>query len=132
MEGDLEEVGGGPLGGGSGTTSILYVSNSGSDNVSGYSINTTSGALAAIPGSPFVNVSAPSAIAVSSNGFFAYAANSQANNVTAFRVGTNGELLLGESTTATPNPASVGTTPRAMAISRIRDFYMSRTVDLTA
>src|SRR5690349_19498962 len=81
--------GGEPLGGGSGTTSVLYVANSGSDNVSGYSINATSGTLSAIPGSPFVNVSAPSAIAVSSNGFFAYVANSPANNVTAFRVGTD-------------------------------------------
>ena len=114
--------GGEPLGGGSGTTSVLYVANSGSDNVSGYSINATSGTLSAIPGSPFVNVSAPSAIAVSSNGFFAYVANSPANNVTAFRVGTDGALLLGESTAATPNPAPVGTTPRAIAISQDSRF----------
>ena len=60
---------GGPLGG-AGATSILYVTNNGSNNVSGYSINTTGGTLAAIPGSPFSNVSGPSAMAVSSNGFF--------------------------------------------------------------
>lgn len=108
--------------GGVGTTAIVYVANSGSNNVSGYTINPSNGGLAAIPGSPFANVSAPSAIAVSSNGFFAYVANSQANNVTAFRVGTDGALLLASSTPATPNPASVGTAPRAIAISRDTRF----------
>ena len=113
----------GTIGGGEGTTTtVVYVTNSGSNNVSGYTINSSTGGLAAIPGSPFANVSAPSAIAVSSNGFFAYAANSQANNVTAFRIGTNGALLLGESTTTTPNPIPVGTTPRAISISQDSRF----------
>lgn len=112
----------GTIGGGEGTTAVVYVTNSGSNNVSGYTINPSTGGLAAIPGSPFVNVPAPSTIAVSSNGFFAYVANSQTNNVTVFRVGTNGALLLGEATPATPNPASVGTAPRALAISRDSRF----------
>lgn len=119
--GTLGGVGGGPLGGGSGTTSILYVTNNGSDNVSGYSINTTSGTLAAIPGSPFSNVSAPSAMAVSSavssNGVFAYVANSRTNNVTAFRVSTEGALLLVPPTPANPNPAAVDAAPSALAMS---------------
>ncbi len=110
-------VGGGPLGGGAGTTSILYVANNGSNNVSGYSINATSGTLAAIPGSPFSNVSGPSAIGVSSNGFFAYVTNSRANNVTAFRVSTEGALLLVPPTAANPNPAAVDAAPSALAIS---------------
>ena len=112
----------GTIGGGEGTAAVVYVTNSGSNNVSGYTINPSTGGLAPIPGSPFVNLSAPSAIVVSSNGFFAYAANSQANNVTAFRLGTDGALLRGESTTATPNPAAVGTTPRALAISQDSRF----------
>jgi 6-phosphogluconolactonase len=107
---------GGPLGGGPGTTSILYVTNNGSNNVSGYSINATSGTLAAIPGSPFSNVSGPSAMAVSSNGFFAYVTNGRANNVTAFRVSTEGALLLAPTTPANPNPASVDAAPSAVAI----------------
>jgi 6-phosphogluconolactonase len=112
----------GTIGGGEGTGAILFVTNNGSNNVSGYTINPSTGGLAAIPGSPFVNVSAPSAIAISSNGFFAYAANSRANNVTAFRIGTDGTLLLGDSTPAAPNPASVGTSPRALAISQDSRF----------
>lgn len=110
---------GGPLGGGSGTTSTLYVTNNGSDNVSGYGINATSGTLTTIPGSPFSNgnVSGPSAIVVSSDGFFAYVANSRTNNVTAFRVSTEGALLLVPPTPANPNPASVDAAPSALAIS---------------
>lgn len=107
---------GGTLGG-AGTTSILYVTNSGSNNVSGYTINSFTGVLAPIPGSPFPTGTGPSAMAVSSNGFFAYVANGQANTVTAFRVATEGGLLIVQSTTDNPNPVSVGTAPSAVAIS---------------
>jgi 6-phosphogluconolactonase len=113
--GDDGGVGGGTFGG-VGTTAILYVTNSGSNNVSGYGINATSGVLAAIPGSPFSNVSGPSSLAVSSNGFFAYVTNSRANTVTAFRVSTEGALLLVPSTQANPNPAPVDAAPGALAI----------------
>jgi 6-phosphogluconolactonase len=107
---------GGTIGGGE-TTAVVYVTNSGSNNVSGYSINGTGGTLAAIPSSPFSNVSGPSAIAVSSNGFFAYVTNSRANNVTAFRVSTEGTLILVPPTPANPNPAAVDAAPGALAIS---------------
>ena len=116
---------GGTLGG-AGTTSILYVANNGSDNVSGYSINATSGTLAAIPGSPFSNVSGPSAMAVSSNGFFAYVTNSRTNNVTAFRVSTEGALLLVPPTPANPNPVAVDAAPSTLAISPdIKHLYVA-------
>jgi len=118
--------GAGPAGlgaiGGVATTAIVYVTNSGSNNVSGYAINATTGGLSAVPGSPFTNVSAPSTIAVSSDGFFAFAANSQSNNVTAFRVGMDGGLLSVSPTPSTPNPAPVGTAPRAIAISQDAQF----------
>lgn len=106
---------GGTLGG-LGTTSILYVTNTGSDNVSGYSINATNGILATIPGSPFMNVSGPSAMAVSSNGFFAYVTNGRTNTVTAFRVSTEGALLLAPTTPSKPNPVPVDAAPGALAI----------------
>lgn len=112
----------GTIGGGTGTTANVYVTNTGSNDVSAYSINSSTGGLAAISGSPFAEVPAPSSIAVSSNGFFAYIANSQTNKVTAFRIGTNGALLLGASTPDAPNPASVGTTPRALAVSQDSRF----------
>jgi len=103
--------------GGLGTTSTLYVANNGSSDVTGYTINTGTGALVAIPGSPFSMASAPSAMTVSSNGFFAYVASSRANQVTAFRISTEGALLLTPGTAGTPNPVSVGTTPGAVVLS---------------
>jgi len=112
-----DDGGGGGTFGGVGTTSILYVTNSDSNDVSGYLINTASGVLTAIPGSPFSNVSSPSSISVSSDGFFAYVANSRTNTVTAFRVSTEGALLLVPPTGQNPNPVSVGATPGALAIS---------------
>lgn len=114
--------GGTPIGGGETTTAIVYVTNSGSDNISGYTVNGTTGGLSAIAGSPFANVLAPSAIAVSPNGFFAFATNSQTNKVTSFRVGTDGGVLLASGTSTSPNPAHVGTTPSAVAISRDTQF----------
>ncbi|MBK9949043.1 MAG: beta-propeller fold lactonase family protein [Nitrospira sp.] len=63
----------------------------------------------------------PSAIA-HPNGLFAYMANSQTNKVTAFRVGTNGTLLLGDSISGNPNPVVVGTAPRVLAISSDSQF----------
>jgi len=114
--------GGIPIGGGEPTAATVYVTNSGSDNISAYTVNGTTGGLSAIAGSPVVNVSTPSAIAVSRNGFFAFATNSQTNKVMAFRIGTDGGLLLASGTATSPNPASVGTAPSAVAISRDTEF----------
>jgi 6-phosphogluconolactonase len=108
----------GTIGGERTAGAALYVTNSGSNDVSGYTINPSTGGLGPIAGSPFKDVSTPSAIALSSDGLFAYVANRQTNKVTAFRVGTDGALLLGPSTSDNPNPVSTGTAPRALAVSR--------------
>lgn len=102
--------------------SIVYVTNSGANSVSGYTVNPATGGLTIIAGSPFSDISTPSAIAVSANGLFVYVANNQTNKVTAYRVGTNGALVLLDSTSGNPNPVSVGTTPRALAISKDTQF----------
>lgn len=114
--------GGSPIGGGEPTAASVYVTNSGSDNISAYAVNGTTGGLSAIAGSPVANVSTPSAIAISRNGFFAFATNSQTNKVTSFRIGTDGGLLLASGTATSPNPASVGTAPSAVAISSDTEF----------
>ena len=114
--------GGGSLGnlGGEATTSIVYVANKGSDDVSIYNINTTTGVLAQIAGSPLPDIAQPSAIAVRANAnkaYFAFVTNAApANTVTAFRVATDGNLLLVPSTSSNPNPAPVGTDPSAVAV----------------
>jgi 6-phosphogluconolactonase (cycloisomerase 2 family) len=63
---------------------FAYVSNWGSSNVSAYSINATTGALAAIAGSPYAAGSGPSAIAVDPSGKFVYVANYWSDDVSAF------------------------------------------------
>ncbi|MDH5642553.1 MAG: lactonase family protein, partial [Nitrospira sp.] len=114
--------GGGSLGnlGGEATTSIVYVANKGSDDVSIYNINTTTGVLAQIAGSPLPDIAQPSAIAVRANAnkaYFAFVTNAApANTVTAFRVATDGALLPVPSTSSNPNPAPVGTDPSAVAV----------------
>ena len=116
--GGLGTIGGVPT-----TTSIVYVTNNGSDDVSGYTINTTTGVLTPIAGSPFADIANPSAIAVSSNGFFAFITNTGSHNtVTAFRVATDGALLTVPSTTVNPNPAPVGLDPVAVVISPDTQF----------
>ncbi|MFO0700803.1 MAG: beta-propeller fold lactonase family protein [Nitrospira sp.] len=121
----LGAVGGGGSGGGGGEQlagASVYVTNSGSDSVSGFTVNASSGRLTLMAGAPFQTIPTPSAIAASANGLFIYIANSDRNTVTTFRVGTNGTLVLGDSTSGNPNPVSVGTTPRALAISKDSQF----------
>ncbi len=67
---------------------FLYVANQLANFVSGFSINTTTGALTAL-GVPFYNVGiAPSGVAVTPNGGFLYVANAGANsnNISAFAI----------------------------------------------
>ena len=56
-------------------------------------------------------------MAVSSDGFFAYVTNNRTNNVTAFRISTEGALLLVPSTPSNPNPVLVDGVPGTLAIS---------------
>ena len=81
------------------TAQFAYVVNSGSGSVSAYSIDTVSGALASLPGSPFAAGSGPISITLltglgsnagqntlTSGGNFAYVVNHDSNNVSAFTV----------------------------------------------
>ena len=121
--GDIGSAVLGAIGGGEQRTgAVVYVANRGSNSVSGFTLNPSTGGLAPIAGSPFQDVRTPSAIAVSANGLFAYVANNETNTVTAYQVGTSGALLFVDSTAGNPNPVSVGTAPRALAISKDSQF----------
>ena len=62
---------------------FVYVTND-EGSVSGYSVNTTTGALAAVPGSPFPAGSVCLAIAVTSK--FVYAANWTDSTISAYKI----------------------------------------------
>ena len=95
---------------------FLYVANTGSNNISGFSINTTTGALTPVPDSPFATGGSGSffgiSLAVTPNGKFVYAGNAGSGNISAFRVGSNGALtpILG-------SPFFVGDAPDGIKVS---------------
>jgi DNA-binding beta-propeller fold protein YncE len=68
------------------TGQFVYVANNGSNNVYGYMINGTSGALTAVFGSPFPAGSGPQAITVDPTGQFAYVANLFSSSVSAYNI----------------------------------------------
>jgi 6-phosphogluconolactonase len=66
---------------------FLYVANSGSNNVSVFSIGST-GALTAISGSPFSAGTAPIGLSITGTDKVEYVANMGSNNVSAYSLNT--------------------------------------------
>src|SRR5262249_20600847 len=54
---------------------FAYVANSGSNNVSAYTIDSTTGALIPVPGSPFAAGVKPASVVIDQTGRFAYVLN---------------------------------------------------------
>jgi DNA-binding beta-propeller fold protein YncE len=72
--------------------SNLFVANAGSNNVSAFSINTSSGVLTAVSGSPFAAGTAPVFVGPGNSGKTLFVANQGSNNISAFQVGSGGAL----------------------------------------
>ena len=76
-----------------GTKYYAYVCNPSSDKVSGYSINTTTGAWTAVPGSPFAAGDHPVSVAVDPRGKFACVANNISSDISVYAItATTGAL----------------------------------------
>ncbi|HLK53647.1 MAG TPA: beta-propeller fold lactonase family protein, partial [Candidatus Angelobacter sp.] len=72
---------------------FLYAANSGSNDVSAYLIDPSSGALAAITGSPFATGGAgPSAVAVNANSSIVYVTEQGSHDIAAFGIFSQGVL----------------------------------------
>ena len=99
--GVLKPVPGSPFPAGSGpgwitidpTGRFVYVANcadlcsgSGQGSVSGYAINKSTGALVAVPGSPFTADQIPYAVTVDPTGAFTYVANFRSGTVSVFKI----------------------------------------------
>lgn len=92
-------------------STIAYVANQGSNDVSAYTINATTGALTSV-GAAVAAGTTPSAVTVSPNGSFAYVTNSGSNNVSAYTINaTTGAL------TSVGAAVTAGTTPSAVTVS---------------
>lgn len=90
----------------------LYVANSGSDNISGFSIASSTGGLTAISGSPFAAGTTPVALAITKSDKFVYVANNGSGNVSAFSLTSSTGVL----TAVSGSPFTAGTKPSAVAI----------------
>jgi 6-phosphogluconolactonase (cycloisomerase 2 family) len=99
-------------GNGGGTTArFVYVANSGSNNISAFVANTTTGALTAATNSPFAAGTSPESVGADDQGRFLYAANS-GGGVSAYLINRNDGSL----TQATGSPFTAGTAPFAVGV----------------
>ncbi|MEJ2405590.1 MAG: beta-propeller fold lactonase family protein, partial [Candidatus Thiodiazotropha sp.] len=90
---------------------FAYVANS-TDSLSAYSINSATGALTLLAGSPFVTGDNPSSVTVDPTGRFLYNANINTDNVSAFTIDTvTGALSLIGTTPAGDAPSSIVVDP---------------------
>jgi YD repeat-containing protein len=86
---------------------FVYVANQGSNNVSAYTINQTTGVLSPIPGSPFAVGNGPVFVAVDLSGSFVYVTNQGDNTVSAFSLNPASGAL----TPIAGSPFNTGTAP---------------------
>jgi 6-phosphogluconolactonase (cycloisomerase 2 family) len=101
--------------------SFLYVANSGSNNVSGYKIN-TDGSLTAMDKSPFAAELGPVSLAIDPSGQFLYVVNRNSNQISGYRI-TSGS---GDLSPTGGSPYNTGTGPLFVAISPTNKYlYVS-------
>jgi 6-phosphogluconolactonase len=99
---------------------VVFVGNEGSNDVSAFAVNNTTGALTAVPGSPFAAGTDPKAMALYGSSAL-YVANAGSNNVSAYSIdegtGALAPLSPGPSTIATgTSPTSVVVVPGASVV----------------
>ena len=100
-------------GGGSngGTSGFVFVANSGSQNISAFSINATTGVLTAVSGSPFSATAGPNLLTIDPQNRFLFAGLSSAG-VEVFSISGSGVLTQ----VTSGGSAASGTTPLALAV----------------
>jgi 6-phosphogluconolactonase len=112
MGGCPSDNGGGPANEGTVTPPVAYVANRGSDDVSGYTINTATGVLTSVGANVPAGIN-PSAVAVSPNGRFAFVSNASSNNVSAYSINAATGVL----SPVTGSPFAAGAAPSAVTVS---------------
>jgi DNA-binding beta-propeller fold protein YncE len=97
---------------------FLFVANRLSNNISAYSVDSTTGALTPVSGSPFAAGTDPYSLALDRLGNFLYAANQGSNNVSAFSInGSTGVL-----TPVNGSPFAAGTGPDSIRVDGTGEF----------
>jgi len=89
-----------------------YIANEGSNSISAYGINASSGDLAPVLGMPFGTGAQPVSITSDLRGRFVYAINRNSNNITAYQVSS----LTGSLTAISGSPFAAGDKPVGIAL----------------
>lgn len=102
---------------------FVYVTNHGSNNVSAYAINASTGALTQVQGSPFAADYGSYAVAIDPNGKYAYVANNgtvsgKPGNVSVFTINPSSGAL----TPVQGSPFEAGTNPIGVTIAGNGEF----------
>jgi 6-phosphogluconolactonase (cycloisomerase 2 family) len=100
------------------TPRFAYVANTFSHDISGYTINASSGALTPIPGSPFAAGAGtiPNSVTVDPSGRFAYAANSASTNILGNTLGYTINASSGALTPISGSPFAAGSQPESVTV----------------
>ena len=122
------------------SSGFVYVTNAGGSSgagagsISAYSIDSQTGSLLPVPGSPFADPAFPWSIAVDPEGRFAYVANRGGNTISAYAIdGTTGTLTPVPGSPFEQGPATSGDLPVSVALDPAGKFvfvanYNSQTV----
>ena len=97
---------------------FAYVANQGSGNVSAYAIDTSTGALSEVAGSPFAAGIGPESISVHPSGKFAYVANFGSANVSGSVSAYTIDASTGALSEVVGSPFPAGTSPVNLTIAR--------------
>jgi 6-phosphogluconolactonase (cycloisomerase 2 family) len=92
---------------------FVYVTNQGNNNVFGYAINASNGALTPVPGSPFPAGNLPIGVAVSPNDKFAYVINGNDSAVAAYAINASTGAL---TPAGSPFSTGPGSNPNYVAL----------------
>jgi len=109
---------------------LIYASNAKSNDVSGFSVDPSTGGLAPVPGSPFATGGSSGgaiALACTPDGQFLMAANNGSSDITVFRIGSDGAL-----TAILGSPFALDSRPVGIAISPDGRFLAVALVSLDA
>jgi 6-phosphogluconolactonase len=96
---------------------ILYAGNSGSDNISAFSIDSSTGILTPVPGSPFATGGVAGGFGISlaptPDDQFLIVANGDSNTITVYSIGANGALA---QVAGSPFPGDPGGNPDGIKV----------------
>ncbi len=106
-------------------TLFAYVANYGSNNVSAYTVDATTGALTLVSSTAPVPGSQPVFVTVDPSGKFAYVVNQGSNNVSAYTINASSGAL----TAVTGSPFAAGSSPDSVTVDPSGKFvYVTNSV----